>query len=216
MERKKIMAVIAAGFLTMAAAGLPENAEAAIGGMRAPRMTTPRINTPRPQTPRANSPLQNARPNQQYHPSQKAGDIPSAAPRAASPSPRAGMNSVPYHGTRWGNMLRGMGLFAGGMMLGGLLGNLFGFGAGSFMGDFFGLLINGLLIYFVFHFLSRLWSSFRGSAARRENPYRAEPQEAPFPIRDIRPPQSARAYVSNGTGGTDYEPKRTADWYRSR
>ena len=42
MERKKIMAIVAAGLMTVAAAGLPENAEAAVGGMRAPRMTTPR------------------------------------------------------------------------------------------------------------------------------------------------------------------------------
>ena len=122
MKRKKIFAIVVAGLLTISPMGLPENAEAAIGGMRAPRMTTPRMNTPRPQTPRVNTPQQNARPNQQYHPSQKAGDIPSAAPRAASPSGRTGMNSVPYQGTRWGNMMRNMGIFAGGMMLGGLLG----------------------------------------------------------------------------------------------
>lgn len=216
MERKKIMAAIAAGFFTIAAAGLPETAEAAVGGMRAPRMTTPRITTPRPQAPRTNTPSasQNARPNQQYRPSQKASDIPSTAPRTASPSPRSNASSVPYHGTRWGNMMRSIGLLAGGMMLGGLLGHLLGFGAGSFMGDLFGLLINGLLIYFVCRFLLRLWSTFRGGVAKQGNPYRQEPQEAPFPIPDMRPPQKARSVVARSDA--DYEPKRTADWYRSR
>ncbi len=217
MKRKKIMAVIAAGFLMISAASLPEKAEAAIGGMRAPRMTTPRMNTPRPQTPRVNTPSgpQNARPNQQYRPSQKAGDIPSVAPRAAAPSGRAGVNSVPYQGTRWGNMMRNMGLLAGGMMLGGLLGRLLGFGAGSFMGDFFGLLINGCLIYFAFCLLSRFFGAVRGKSASRSNPYRQETQEAPFPIPDIRPPEAARSFHT-GAGGADYEPKQTADWYRSR
>ena len=216
MERKKIMAIVAAGLMTFAAAGITESAEAAVGGMRAPRMTTPRMNTPKPQTPRMNTPQQNARPNQQYRPSQRASDIPSAAPRAASPSGRADMNSVPYRGTRWGNMMRNMGICAGGMMLGGLLGNLFGFGAGSFMGDLFGLLINGLLIYFVISFLARLWRSMRGGSAWQGNPYRQEVQRAPFPIPDIRPPKAARSFPSRENEGTDYEPKRTADWYRSR
>lgn len=213
MERKKIMAIVAAGLMTVAAAGMTEPAEAAVGGMRAPRMTTPRMNTPRPQTPRMNTPQQDARPNQQYRPSQRATDIPSAAPRAASP--RANANSVPYHGTRWGNVMRGIGLLAGGMMLGGLLGNLFGFGAGSFMGDFFGLLINGLLIYFAVRFLLRLFGLTRGKTSAQASPYRRETREAPFPIPDIRPPQKAQGVVARGSG-TDYEPKSTADWYRSR
>ena len=215
MKRKKIMAVAAAGLLTISAACLSETAEAAIGGMRAPRITTPRMNTPRPQTPRTNTPAPNVRPNQQYRPSQSANGAP-AAPRAASPSDRANMNSVPYRGTRWGNMMRNIGLLAGGMMLGGLLGNLFGFGVGSFMSDFFGLLINGALLFFAFRFLSRLFGGARGGSAAKENPYRQEARSetsAPFPIRDIRPPQNAHAFAANGT---DYEPKRTADWYRSK
>ena len=219
MMRKKIMAAVAAGFLTLSAMGLTEPAEAAVGGMRAPRMTAPRVTTPRPQTPRVNTPSasQNARPNQQYHPSQKAGDIPSTAPRTTSPSPYASGNSVPYRGTRWGNMMRSVGLLAGGMMLGGLLGHLFGFGAGSFMGDLFGLMINGLLIYFVIRLLARLFGSLRSGSKARSNPYRQEQasREAPFPIPDIRPPQKARSFVARDDG-TDYEPKRTADWYRSR
>ena len=209
------MAIVAAGLLTISAAGLTETAEAAVGGMRTPRMTTPRMNTPRPQAPRANTPSQSARPNQQYRPSQKAGDIPSAAPRTTSPSPHAQSDSVPYRGTRWGNMMRNFGLLAGGMMLGGLLGNLLGFGAGSFMGDLFGLLINGLLIYFGIRFLLHIFGVFRGKSATAGNPYRQEPREAPFPIPDIRPPQKAQSVVAK-SGGTDYEPKRTADWYRSR
>ena len=218
MKRKKIMAIVAAGLLAISAAALPENAEAAVGGMRAPRTTTPRMNTPRPQAPRVNtpSPSQNARPNQQYRPSQKASDIPSAAPIATGRADGGSPVTAPYLGCRRVNVMRNMGLLAGGMMLGGLLGNLLGFGAGSFMGDFFGLLINGCLIYFAIRFLLHLFGALRGKSAARENPYRQAPQAAPFPIPDIRPPQAARNFPTRETGGGDYEPKRTADWYRSR
>ena len=55
----------------------------------------------------------------------------------------------------------------------------------------------------------------RGKSASRSNPYRQETQDAPFPIPDIRPPKAARNFPT-GAGGADYEPKQTADWYRSR
>ena len=125
------------------------------------------------------------------------------------------MNSVPYHGTRWGNMMRHVGLLAGGMMLGSLLGNMFGFGAAGFMSDLFGLMINGLLIYFVGRFLLGLFASVRNGSAARSNPSRQKPKKSPFPIPDIRPPQKAQGFVARDNG-TDYEPKRMADWYRSR
>ena len=56
MKRAKFVAMAAAGLIVFSAAALPECAEAAIGGMRTPRVTTPRMNTPRPQTPRTNTP----------------------------------------------------------------------------------------------------------------------------------------------------------------
>ena len=190
------MAMAAAGLIVFSAAALPECAEAAIGGMRTPRVTTPRMNTPRPQTPRTNtpSPAQGARPNQQYRPSQRASDIPAGSPSAA---PRTGnMASVPVNGTRWGNAMRNMGLLAGGMML------------------------NVFLIVFVLRLLARFWYSFRGGARKKDAVCRQAAREtertAPFPIPDIRPPQGKRAFPARGNGGTDYEPERTAEWYRGR
>ena len=47
MERNRLIAVASAALLLYSAAGLPETAEAAVGGMRAPRMTAPRMNAPR-------------------------------------------------------------------------------------------------------------------------------------------------------------------------
>lgn len=220
MKRAKFVAMAAAGLIVFSAAALPECAEAAIGGMRTPRVTTPRMNTPRPQTPRTNtpSPAQGARPNQQYRPSQRASDIPAGSPSAA---PRTGnMASVPVNGTRWGNAMRNMGLLAGGMMLGGLLGHMLGFGAGSFMADMFGLLVNVFLLVFVLRLLARFWYSFQGGARTKDAVCRQAAREtertAPFPIPDIRPPQGKRAFPARGNGGTDYEPERTAEWYRGR
>lgn len=218
------MAMVAAGLFVFSAAALPEHAEAAIGGLRLPRMTTPkttpRMNTPKPQTPRSSTPLpaQGARPNQQYRPSQRASDIPSAGPSVAD---RVGNRaSVPVNGTRWGNAMRNMGLLAGGMMLGGLLGQVLGFGAGSFMADMFGLILNVFLIVFVLRLLARFWYSFQGGMRTRKAACRQTAREterkAPFPIPDIRPPQGRRTFPARDNGGTDYEPERTAEWYRGR
>ncbi len=220
MRREKFLAVVAAGLLAVSAASLPESAEAAIGGMRAPRMTTPRMNTPSPQAPRMNRPstTQSPRPNQQYRPSQRASDAPSASPSAAA---RMGNpSSVSVNGTRWGNTMRNMGLLAGGMMLGGILGQALGFGAGSFMADMLGLLVNAALIFFVVRLLAHFWQSLRGGAAGRGASYRQAAREtertAPFPIPDIRPPRGHRSFPAGDNGGTDYEPERTAEWYRGR
>ena len=46
--------------------------------------------------------------------------------------------------------MRNMALFGGGMMLGGLLGNMFGFGAGSFFAEMIGMLFNVMLLAGVF------------------------------------------------------------------
>ena len=214
-----MMAMAAAGWIVFSAAVLPERVEAAVGGMRAPRVTAPRMNTPRPQAPRTNTPstVQTPRPNQQYRPSRRASELPS---NAASAADRMGNRaSVSVNGTRWGNAMRNMGLLAGGMMLGSLLGQMLGFGAGSFMADMFGLLVNGVLAVFVLRLLARLWHAFRcgggNRAACRQKGQETE-RTAPFPIPDIRPPQGQRSFSSRGNGGTDYEPERTAEWYRGR
>lgn len=219
MKRDKIAAMAAAGLIAFSAA-LPEIAEAAVGGMRAPRMTAPRMNTPRPQAPRTSTPqtAKNPRPNQEYRPSQRAADVPANTPSGAV---RMGDRApVSVNGTRWGNAMRNMGLLAGGMMLGSLLGQMFGFGAGSFMADMFGLLVNGFIVVFVLRLLTHLWNSFRGGVRMKRADFRQKGREsertAPFPIPDIRPPQGQRSFPARGNGGTDYEPERTAEWYRGR
>ena len=120
-----------------------------------------------------------------------------------------------------GSVLRGIGMFAGGMMLGSLLSSMFGFGAmGGFstiLGILFNILLYGAIISIAIWGFRRLF----GRTAE-ENPYSSnrnafsntnsyQSQQATDwdddEIPDIRPPKRE-------TGGKDYDPKTTADWYR--
>lgn len=218
---KKWLAVVAAGWMIAAALGAPDTAEAAKAGMRAPRVTAP-APRPKPAAPKPAAPQQNARPNQQYTPSQKASEAPGTAPKANAGANTANAPAAAQQDARWGGAMRSIGLLAGGMMLGNLLGHLFGFGAGSFMADVLGLLANVAIFVAVFLLARMLWAKFRASSSgAEENPYqrggetpRAQTAAKPdFPIRDIRPPEGQRLGAQLGT---DYDPKRTADAYRSR
>lgn len=216
-KKKKLFAGLSAAFLTLSAALIvPATADAARGGAR---ISAPRIgggvSRPAPSAqPRTNT---TPRPNQEYRPSKPAtGQTnPAAAANRSTPAASAA--------TPWGGMMRNIGLLAGGMMLGGLLSSLFGFGAGGFMADVLGLLMNGLLIYVGIRLVLWLIAKFRGRDAAR-SPYQsavrasygtaasptaqaAETYDA-APIEDIRPPRAT------GKGGTNYDPRRTADWYR--
>ena len=144
--------------------------------------------------------------------------------RTGSSAARSGASAQASSGTRWGGMLRSIGLFAGGMMLGGLLSSMFGFGGMGFMADFMGLIMNAVIIFAVIKLIMWGVSKFLGRR-RDDDPYRAHEYSGKYdarratidvdadyePIEDIKPPKSAM----RGNGGTDYEPKRTADWYRS-
>lgn len=212
--KKKLLAGLSAAFLALSAALIaPPTADAARGGAR---ISAPRIGrTPRPAPsaqPRSNP---SARPNQEYRPSKPAG-------KEANPAANRG-TAAANPGTPWGSMMRNIGLLAGGMMLGGLLSSLFGFGGSGFLADILGLLMNGLLIYAAIRLVLWLIAKFRGRDAAR-SPYQsavrasygtaasptaqaAETYDA-APIEDIRPPRAT------GKGGTNYDPRRTADWYR--
>ncbi len=231
MKIKSIAAVVTAAIIAVSAAGafVPSSAEAARGGAR---ISSPRISAPAPRTSTphssssSSSSSSTARPNQQYRPSQKASDIPSTVPsaRTGSSAARSGASAQASSGTRWGGMLRNIGLFAGGMMLGGLLSSMFGFGGMGFMADFMGLIMNAVIIFAVIKLVMWGVSKFF-SKKRDDDPYRSQRYNGKYdarratidvdadyePIEDIKPPKSAM----RGNGGTDYEPKRTADWYRS-
>ena len=140
MNWKKIAVSLCAGlFAITAVAAVPSVAMAARGGAR---ISAPRVQAPaaRPSTPSTSRP--SASPNQrEYKPSQNASSIKDQAPSA-----RTGTGTTANIGSRWGNTMRNIGLLAGGMMLGSLLGHLFGFGMGGFMSDILGLLMNVVIL----------------------------------------------------------------------
>ena len=214
MNWKKIAVSLCAGlFAITAVAAVPSVAMAARGGAR---ISAPRVQAPaaRPSTPSTSRP--SASPNQrEYKPSQNASSIKDQAPSA-----RTGTGTTANTGSRWGNTMRNIGLLAGGMMLGSLLGHLFGFGMGGFMSDILGLLMNVVIFGAIFMLIRLAIQKFKGrkreeqdpyhqryaSAARREKPINVTPRYEE-PIEDIHPSQAS---------GTDYNPKRMADRYRSR
>ncbi|WP_301859602.1 hypothetical protein [uncultured Megasphaera sp.] len=64
--------------------------------------------------------------------------------------------------SRWGGVMRNIGLLAGGMFLGSMLSSLFGWGGMGFMADIMGLLFNIILAFIVFALLSWAWRKIRG------------------------------------------------------
>ena len=127
----------------------------------------------------------------------------------------AAANANTQSSSRLGSIMRGIGIFAGGMLLGSMLSHLFGMGSGMFA-DIMGLLMNGLLIVVAIMAVRWLWNKFRGNktSASRPSDYRQDlemrqqpmdsQQQMRTPIHDIKP------------RGNDYEPKSTADRYRNR
>ena len=93
-----------------------------------------------------------------YAPSKSAQDLPKNAPAAKSGMMNGNMQS----GSRFGNMMRNVGLFAGGMFLGSMLSHLFGFGMGGMMADVFGLIANLLMLAVLFFAVRWLFERLRG------------------------------------------------------
>ncbi len=197
MNLKKI-AVIAMMFVF----AMSSMAMAAKGGAK---MSSPSA------APSVSSPAKSAAPaapsasqSKEYKPSQDAKSIDKNAPAAAKPSTAAPAQSS----SPWGGMMRNIGLFAGGMMLGGLLGSMFGMGTG-FMSDILGLLMNVAIFAAAFMLIRMLWSKFR-SGKKEENYYQRSAAQEPRqqPMMDVRPP------VQNLPG--EYNSKTKADEYRNR
>lgn len=130
-----------------------------------------------------------------YQPSKSAKDLNRNAPSAASTNT----------GSRWGNTLRNIGLFAGGMFLGSMLASMFGFG--GFFGDILGLLANVAIFGLVIFAAMYLWKKFK-SPAQTQNPV-VNNFETQKQLQTFDQPRNEKV-------GMDYDPKRTADFYRNR
>jgi len=197
MNVKKIMTVLVVTLFAMSSMAFAARGGAKISAPKA----APSISTSK-NAPAASSPS-----TKEYTPSKDAKSLSKDAPTAGAASAASAAKSS----SPWGGMMRNIGLLAGGMMLGSLLGSMFGMGSGLFA-DILGLLMNVVLIGAVFMIGRLLWNKLRGrNSGAGTNPYRS--QSAPPPA-DRR--EDVIDVTPRRTGDSSYDSKRKADEYRNR
>lgn len=221
MKMKKMLAAVMTGTMLLTAVPvLPGTmmtvAYAAKGGAKfaapkaAPKAAAP---SAKPDTSKAASPN-----NKDYAPSKSAKDLDKNAP-AANSKAAAGTTAAANTGTsRIGNMMRNIGLLAGGMMLGGLLASMLGMEG---MSEILGILTNVALALVAFMAIRWIWGRIRGGSSNREEEYRRGYEAAMRQqgnVIDVTPRQETRQskIMDIQPMAGDYDAKRTADRYRSR
>ncbi|MGL5271060.1 MAG: hypothetical protein ACRC7I_11190 [Selenomonadaceae bacterium] len=197
MNVKKIMTVLVVTLFAMSSMAFAARGGAKISAPKA----APSISTSK-NAPAASSPS-----TKEYTPSKDAKSLSKDAPTAGTASAASAAKSS----SPWGGMMRNIGLLAGGMMLGSLLGSMFGMGSGLFA-DILGLLMNVVLIGAVFMIGRLLWNKLRGrNSGAGTNPYRSQAAaprgERREDVIDVTPRRSA---------DSSYDSKRKADEYRNR
>lgn len=120
---------------------------AAVSGGK-PKMSAPKAPSTQQAAPSTNSGYKPSAPANSYN--EKA---PAAAAKPAQPNVQQPSS---------GGFLRNMALLGGGMMLGSMLGNMFGFGGGMFA-EILGLLFNVMLFAGVFMAGRFLWNKYKKS-----------------------------------------------------
>ena len=122
----------------------------------------------RPAASRPSAPTQSApaaKTDSGYKPSAPANSYNDKAPAAKQPS--ATQPAQQSAGSSW---MRNVGMFAGGMMLGGLLSNMFGFGHSGMLADIMGMILTIIPIILVFMLGRFLWLRYK--SRQEENPRR--------------------------------------------
>lgn len=180
---------------------------------------------PKPAAPKASSPSSKASDSKSvsgngkdYKPSKDAKSLEKDAPgtnAAAKGSTAAAGTAAQQSSSRFGSIMRNVGLLAGGMFLGSMLANLFGMG--GFFGDVLGLLANIVMFGAVFMLLRWAWNKFRGGSSspsydrggwqRPSEPVDVTPRDG-----QGRPVYQDISRISSG----EYEAKSMADRYRNR
>jgi len=112
----------------------------------------PRMSSPAPKS----STTQTApSPSTDYKPSAPANSYSEKAPAAKSTTPQTAQQQTS------GGFMRNLGMFGGGMLLGSLLGGMFGFGNTGMFATLAGMLFNIMLIAGVFMAGRYLWNKFK-------------------------------------------------------
>ena len=105
-----------------------------------------------------------------YKESAPANSYSDKAPAANSKAQSSAVNSAATKSASpFGGMMRNIGIFAGGMMLGSMLGSMFGMN--GFMSDIMGLMLNVLIFGGVILLGKTLWDKFKSRKNEDENVY---------------------------------------------
>ena len=220
MTMKNFLASIAVGTALLTAApiisstfNISTKVEAAKGGAKlsipksAPKVNIQKAPSTKSQT--ANDSKSVSGNGKEYKPSKSAKELPNTTPdvKSNAAASKINNNAKTNSSSTFGNTLRNIGLFAGGMMLGGLIGSLLGDLGGGLFGDILGLLFNIAIFYALYKGGRYLWNRFKGNNSQPQNKIND------FQPIDITPPQASN-YPNKSTIGMDYEAKRAADYYR--
>lgn len=135
----------------------PASVQAAKGGGGV-RMSAPK-SMPAPAAPKASAPA--ASPKVNTKEASKPAAVSQQSQMKMIPAQTTAQANQRSSSTRWGNALRGIGLFAGGMFLGNLLSHSLGWGNMGFGADFLGLLINLILLLIVIRLVISIWRALR-------------------------------------------------------
>ena len=224
MNFKKTMAAFMVGAMVLSAAPvLPEapaflnTAYAAKGGAK---MSVPKAAPAAPKAPAAStgstSQSKSVSGNgSTYTPSKDAKSLDKNAP-AANTKSNAAANTNTQSSSRLGSIMRGIGLFAGGMLLGSMLSHFFGMGGGMFA-DIMGLLMNVIMVVAAVMVVRWLWNKFRGNKSSKREEQTAYRQPLEMRQQDkMDIPQAHKPITDIKPRGNDYDAKSTADRYRNR
>ena len=117
-------------------------------GSSAPR-SSPGVSHPAPSSPNAAPGYKPSAPANSYN--EKA---PAAAAKPQQPQP-------PQQQSTGSSFLRNLGMIGGGMLLGGMIGNMFGFGSSVMFSQIAGILVNVLLLGLIIMLVRYLWNRFQ-------------------------------------------------------
>ncbi|WP_371371672.1 hypothetical protein [Sporomusa aerivorans] len=126
---------------------------AAVSGSKS-KMSAPSSKPPTTQT----TPAKDT--SSEYKPSAPAQSYSDKAPAAAA-KPNSQTMQQPAQQSNTGGFLRNAGLFGGGMLLGSMLGGMFGFGNAGMFANIMGMLFNVLILAGIFMAGRFLWDKFK-------------------------------------------------------
>nr|WP_317429117.1 hypothetical protein [uncultured Mitsuokella sp.] len=231
MNLKKTMAALMVGAMVLsavpvlpAAPSFMNTAYAAKGGakMSVPKSAPAAPKAPATSTNNASQSKSVSGNGSSYAPSKDAKSLDKNAP-AANTKSNAAAGTNTQGSSRLGSFMRGIGLFAGGMLLGSMLSHLFGMGSGMFA-DIMGLLMNVIMVVAAVMVVRWLWNKFRGTKRDGRQGTQNNTYQQPLEMRqqerqDLSSKTQAQSSIRDiepRGNGNDYNAKSTADRYRNR